>query len=222
MNYTEIKTKSLNIFDCGVQPYNEMLEFQKLLLEKRFSNEISNTVVLVEHDAVITLGARESENKLLFSEEEYESKNIELVHIKRGGGATVHNRGQLVIYPIVDLRFLGLGVNEYIRELEEIGIELLSYLGLESERRKGYPGLWVGSLKIASIGVRVSRGVAYHGIAINIKNDLSLFDMIVPCGIDGVSMTSVSVECFIDNDMSYVKKIVSEILVSRLSREGNL
>ena len=104
-------------------------------------------------------------NKLLVTEEELAQENIDLAEIRRGGGATAHNPGQLVFYPILDLSQLGLGVTEYVRQLEAIGIELLEKFGVQSGRKTDFPGLWVGEKKIASIGVRVSRQITYHGMA---------------------------------------------------------
>ena len=124
------------------------------------------------------------------------------MEIRRGGGATAHNPGQLVFYPIVHLQELRLGVNEYVRTLEAIGIELLAGLGVRERRRKGFPGLWVGQRKIASVGVRVSRFVTCHGMAINIQNDLSIFNFMVPCGLDGVVMTSAQRETGKTYDMA--------------------
>jgi lipoyl(octanoyl) transferase len=169
-------------------------------------------VLIVEHPAVITLGVRKRANKLLVNAEELARREIDLVEIRRGGGATAHNPGQLVFYPIVNLQGLHLGVNEYVRTLEAIGIELLGGLGVESGRRKGLPGLWVGERKIASIGVRVSRFVTSHGMAINIQNDLSIFNFMVPCGLDGVVMTSAQKETGRIYDMQHVKEQLTAAL----------
>jgi lipoate-protein ligase B len=174
-------------------------------------------VLVVEHPPVITLGARQSANKLLVGAEELSRRQVDVVQIRRGGGATAHNPGQLVFYPILQLQGLRLDVSEYVRMLEAIGIELLAGLGVESQRRQGYPGLWVGPKKIASIGVRVSRFVTYHGMAINIRNDLSIFDAMVPCGLDGVEMTSVEKETGQTPDMAPIKRRLAELLVHLLS-----
>ena len=171
----------------------------------------------MEHRAVVTLGARRSLNKLLVGREELKKRNIDVVDIRRGGGTTAHNPGQLVCYPILHLQQLGLGIREYIRALEAIGAELLGDLGVQSSRRKGAPGLWVGERKIASVGVRVSKSVTYHGMAINICNDLSIFDLMVPCGIDNVEMTSVLKETGSDVSMSTVRKDLAGLLVRRFS-----
>ena len=208
----KIEKHPLRIRDCGLADYGDVLQLQHRLCRQRQQGKIPNTALIVEHPAVITLGARQSLNKLLMSRESLAKKHIDVVDIRRGGGATAHNPGQLVCYPILHLQQLGLGISEYIRTLEAIGAELLSQLGVRSTRRKGAPGLWVDERKIASIGVRVSRFVTYHGIAINIRNDLSIFDFIVPCGLDNVEMTSVLKETGSDNSMSQVKKNLARLL----------
>jgi len=206
------KNCSLQIRDCGIADYRQILQMQQLLREKRQQNEIPNTVLIVEHPAVITLGARQSSNRLLINRKDLEQKQIDVVEVRRGGGTTAHNPGQLVFYPILNLQKTGLGINKYIRELESIGAELLEQLGVHSERRKGAPGLWIGERKIASIGVRVSKFITYHGMAINIQNDLSIFDYIVPCGLDNVEMTSVLKETGKEHPMKRIKQILTKIL----------
>lgn len=207
-----IEQASLHINDCGLANYVEILQLQHRLCRQRQRHEIPNTALIVEHPAVITLGARQSLNKLRLGREDLATKQIELVETRRGGGATAHNPGQLVCYPIVSLQEVGLGIGQYIRTLEAIGSELLGTLGLGSTRQKGAPGLWVGEKKIASIGVRVSKFVTYHGIAINIQNDLSIFDFIVPCGLDNVKMTSLQRETGRDCSMNLAKRNLSILL----------
>jgi lipoate-protein ligase B len=202
----------LNIRDCGLADYRQILQLQQLLREKRQQDEIPNTVLIVEHPAVITLGARQSSNKLLVSREDLAQKHIDVVDVRRGGGTTAHNPGQLVFYPILSLQKAGLAINAYIRELEAIGAELLERLGVHGTRLKGAPGLWVGKRKIASIGVRVSRYITYHGMEINIQNDLSIFDFIIPCGLDNVEMTSVLKETGENHSMSKIKQKLAELL----------
>lgn len=203
--------RELVIRDCGTVGYAEGLAMQKDLLKQRQQDLIGNTVLLLEHRAVITLGARESENKLLVTEKALIEKGIELYKVRRGGGTTAHNPGQIVMYPIVDIRSLGLGVSDYVRELESIGIELLGQLGVSAGRRKGYPGLWVGEKKIASIGVKIKKWVTFHGIAINICNDLTIFENIVPCGIDDVEIVSVLEITKKKIPLSQVREMLSDI-----------
>ncbi len=225
-----VKTRiPLRVVDCGLANYQEVLQQQHELHEKRRQGEMPNTVLIVEHPPVITLGARQSANKLLVSREDLAARQIDVVDIRRGGGATAHNPGQLVFYPILHLQELGLAINEYIRQLETIGIELLEELGVYIQRRTGLPGLWVLQensklktqnsklRKIASIGVRVSKGVTYHGMAINIQNDLSIFDLMVPCGLTGVEMTSVLKETGKQRSMSELKEKLSQLLVRHFS-----
>lgn len=207
----------LEIRDCGLGKYRKILQLQHELTEKRRRNEIPNIVLIVEHPAVITLGARQSFNKLLVGREELEKKQIDVVEIRRGGGTTAHNPGQVVLYPIMHLKNLRLSITEYIRRLEAIGAELLNELGVASSRRKGLPGLWIDDRKIASIGVRVSKFVTYHGMAINIQNDLGIFDFIKPCGLENVEMTSVLKETGKRHRMNYVKEELSQLLIRHFS-----
>jgi lipoic acid synthetase len=211
------QTAALQIRDCGVADYREVLQFQHDLREKRLQDQIPDTVLIAEHLPVITLGARQTANKLLAERSELAQKGIDVVDIRRGGGATAHNPGQVVFYPIVNLKDLSIGINEYIRKLEVIGSELLEQLGLRCERRKGLPGLWVGRRKIASLGVRVSKLVTYHGMAINIQNDLSIFDFFVPCGLNGVKMTSVLKENGKHYSMGEIKLKLGQLLTRHFS-----
>jgi len=208
----------LHIYDCGLADYRDVLQQQHELRDKRRRGEIPDTILIVEHPAVITLGARQGANKLRTGRESLKEQNIDVVDIRRGGGTTAHNQGQLVFYPILNLREVELGISEYIRKLEEIGIELLEQLGVSAKRRKGFPGLWVDSKKIASVGVRVSKFVTYHGMAINIQNDLSIFDHIIPCGLDEVEMTSVLTETGREHSMAEVKEKLSQLLIRHLSK----
>ncbi len=211
--------KRLLVRDCGLMGYSEALKLQLDLCQKRHKKQIGNTVLIVEHPSVITLGARKTENKLLVSEKELADKGIELVHVRRGGGCTAHNPGQVVLYPIIKLKSLNLGVNEYIRLLESIGIELLEGYGITGARRKGYPGLWVADRKIGSIGVQVKRWTTLHGMAININNDLTIFANIVPCGIDGVCITSVKEETGTEKTMPDIRQRLTELCVKYFSSE---
>ncbi len=246
----------LRIIDYGLADYREVLQLQHQLREKRRRSEISNTVLILEHQPVITLGARQSANILLADREDLAQKHIDVVDIRRGGGTTAHNPGQLVFYPILYLQELNLGISEYIRELESIGVELLEQLGVHAERQKGFPGLWVTNhqapneessnaqnvtnkknelnsssvqtkrhticdirhtSKIASIGVRVSKFITFHGMAINIQNDLSIFEFITPCGLDGIEMTSALKETGKRHSMSQVKERLSQLLIRHFS-----
>jgi lipoate-protein ligase B len=212
----------LRIVDCGLADYRNVLQHQLQLWEQRCQDKIPDTVLIVEHPPVITLGARQSANKLLVSREELAKRGIDVVEIRRGGGTTAHNPGQLVFYPILKLQELGLSINKYIRKLEMIGMELLEQLGVKCQRQIGFPGLWVEnnrqSRKIASIGVRVSKGITCHGMAININNDLGIFDLFVPCGLDGVEMTSALKETGQEQSMVEVKNKLKTLLCAHFGK----
>ena len=220
----EVKVQSeLEVRDCGLMGYREVLSLQRELVEQRQKDQIANTVLILEHPPVVTLGVRKDLNQLLVAEEILKQRGIELVKVRRGGGCTAHNPGQVVLYPIIKLPSLGLGVNDYIRELEAVGIELLEQLGVTAESRAGLPGLWTGRRKIGSIGVRVRRQVTYHGMAINIKNDLSIFETIVPCGLKSVQITNVLKETPAEYSMAQVKQKLARLCVKRwASQNGEL
>jgi lipoate-protein ligase B len=211
------KNGRVEIVDCGLADYQVVLERQKLAVEQRRTGLIPDTVLVVEHHPVITLGARKSANMLITGETDLAQQGIDLVPIRRGGGTTAHNPGQLVFYPILDLQTRNLGIGTYIRTLEAIGIALLSQYAVCAQQKKGFPGLWVDTRKIASIGVRVSRQITYHGMAINIQNDLQIFNHFVPCGLDGVEMTSVKKETGQTCDMTDTKDQLALLLQKHLN-----
>lgn len=206
------KHDSLRILDMGLADYRLVLAKQMALQEQRKAQTIADTVVLVEHPPVITLGARASANRLLVPEKTLNEQGIDLVRVRRGGGGTAHNPGQLVLYPILNLQERHWGISEYISILEAIGIDLLADLGVQAGQITGERGLWVGSCKIASIGVRISRSVTHHGMAINIKNDLRIFEYLVPCGLDGVIITSAQRETGKQYAMHGVKQKLIKLL----------
>ena len=211
-----MKSKSLHpnqliIRDCGLAGYEEILSLQQQLLADRQMDKIPNTILLVEHPPIITLGARKNENKLLADEDTLKSRGIEIVAIGRGGGTTAHNPGQLVIYPIIKLKTLKLDVPEFVRRVEQLGLELLDTLGVIAHRQKGLPGLWVEKQKIASVGIQIKKWVTMHGIAINICNDLTIFDYIVPCGLENVKMTSAAEQTGKKYNITAVKKTAAQL-----------
>ena len=213
MQDSKTKDISLAVRECGQMPYTDAYRLQQELCALRQADAIDNTVLIVEHPPVITLGARKSENKLRADQAAIEKAGIEVVTVGRGGGTTAHNPGQLVFYPILKLTVLALGINDYVRQLEGIGIELLAMFGVQSCRRKGLPGLWVGEKKIASIGVQVKKWVTFHGMAINLDNDLGIFRYIIPCGLDGVEMTSAQALTGREVDIDAAKKRLTELCV---------
>jgi lipoate-protein ligase B len=148
----------------------------------------------LEHPPVVTLGRSSKEKNLVASPEYLASHGVELFEVERGGDVTFHGPGQLVGYPIFDLKRHKQDLHWYLRQLEQVLIDMLSVYGIPAERNSGRTGVWTRGKKIASIGVHARDWVTWHGFALNVVNDLSFFELIVPCGIDGVEMTSVARE----------------------------
>jgi lipoyl(octanoyl) transferase len=193
---------------CGTVPYAVALELQREVVERRRRGEIPDALLLLEHPPVYTRGRRSQPGELPMGVEWYEAQGIEVRDTDRGGLVTYHGPGQLVAYPIVDLRAYGDDVHRYVRGLERVMIEALGEAGVQAETNKGLTGVWVpqrpprgGARKIGSIGLHVSRGVTTHGLAVNVNNDLQPFEWIVPCGIEGVAMTSLAREHGAEQDL---------------------
>lgn len=146
-------------------------------------------VALLEHEPVYTLGARAARSSLRVTEAALPAP---LVEADRGGDVTWHGPGQLVCYPVLDLRARGLRAGDYVHALEHLAIETLAAWGIEGQRIAGRPGVWAGGMKIAAVGVRIDRGVTRHGLALNVAPDLAWFDPIVPCGIADAGVTSMA------------------------------
>jgi lipoyl(octanoyl) transferase len=186
---------------CGIVPYEEAREAQSRLRGARQRDEVPDVLLLLEHPPVYTRGRRSSPEELPMGAEWYERQGIEVRDTDRGGRVTYHGPGQLVAYPIVSLSPYGDDVHEYVRRLERVMIEALAEHGVQAGPIEGLTGVWAGERKIGSIGVHVSRGVTTHGLAVNVSNDLQPFEWIVPCGIEGVAMTSLARELGTEQDL---------------------
>jgi lipoyl(octanoyl) transferase len=192
----------LNLLQLGRVSYAEGLTLQQRLVELRHQNRIHNTLLLLEHPPVLTLGRNSRRKNVLASDELLARKGVQLHEINRGGDVTYHGPGQLVGYPIIDLRSFSprLGAVDYVRKLEEVLIRACASYGIVTGRIPKRTGVWTipgGSIadrKIAAIGVHISRGITSHGFALNVTTDLRDFDLIVPCGIADRSVTSVENE----------------------------
>ncbi|MDQ6716742.1 MAG: lipoyl(octanoyl) transferase LipB [Gemmatimonadota bacterium] len=179
----------------GVTPYAEILDLQRRIAAARITGEIGQDVLLLlEHEPVVTLGRSTKGKNLITSKEYLASRGVDLFEVERGGDVTFHGPGQLVGYPIIDLKRHKQDLHWYLRQLEQAIINTLSEFGVSAERSTGFTGVWTGGRKIASIGVHARDWVTWHGMALNVGTDLSYFDFIVPCGIDGVVMTSIEKE----------------------------
>jgi lipoate-protein ligase B len=200
----------------GLTDYGEALELQRRLARARVSGEIADDLLLLlEHPRVITLGRGARESNVIATTETLAGGGVELHAVERGGDVTYHGPGQLVGYPIIDLTNHKQDLHWYLRRLEEVLLRALSSFGVSGIRVPGYTGVWVEDRKIASIGVHVTRWVTYHGFALNVCTDLADFDLIVPCGIDEVQMTTIEREAgraySVDEVASQVARCFGEV-----------
>ena len=203
----------------GQVRYGESRELQKRLEAARQNGAIPDVLLLLEHPPVYTKGRRSTADELPMGEDWYRMQGIEVTVTDRGGRVTYHGPGQLVGYPIVDLRAYGDDVHEYIRRMERVMIESLGEWGVEAGCIEGQTGVWVGDRKIGSIGVHVDRGVTTHGFAINVNNDLQPFQWIVPCGIEACRMTSLTRELGAEQDMGAFMDTIARVFGELYERE---
>ncbi|MFI5314463.1 MAG: lipoyl(octanoyl) transferase LipB [Myxococcota bacterium] len=190
---TRLPTNSLEVRRLGRVPYAEALALQEDLRERLARGEIGETVLLLEHPDVVTFGRGAKNSSALASDTELRRLGYDVFRVGRGGDATFHGPGQLVGYPILDLRRHGADVHRYLRDLEAVLITALADFGIESRRRDGFAGVWLDERrKIASIGVGVRGWRTVHGFALNVDCALERFAAIVPCGLSGVEMVSMS------------------------------
>jgi lipoyl(octanoyl) transferase len=178
----------------GTVDYTEAHRLQKELQAKRISGEIGDTVLLLEHPPVLTMGRSAKEQHVLAAPEVLAARRISVHEVGRGGDVTYHGPGQLVAYPIIDLKPDRRDVRKYMWSLEETMIRTCADFGLSATRVEGLNGAWVGDRKVGAVGVRISRWVTMHGLALNANSDLTHFDLIVPCGIQDKKVTSLSAE----------------------------
>ena len=185
----------LLVSELGTMPYGDALALQRNVARARIAGEIGeDLLLLVEHPPVITLGRSSKERHLLASPALLAARGVELFEVERGGDVTFHGPGQLVGYPIIDLKRHKQDLHWYLRQVEEALIRAVAPFDIVGERSVGYTGVWTRARKLASIGVHARDWVTWHGFALNVTTDLSYFDLIVPCGIAAVEMTSVARE----------------------------
>jgi lipoate-protein ligase B len=179
------------IIDLGLIDYKKAWDLQRDLWSRRAKGELPDLLLFLEHPHVITLGRRGNRSYLVASQEVLDAMGIPIYHVERGGDVTYHGPGQLVIYPILDLKGYGYRLIRYVDQLEEVTLRTLKEFGMEGKKDSLNRGIWVNGEKIASLGVAIKRWVSFHGLALNYKTDLSYFDLIHPCGLVGKKMTSM-------------------------------
>jgi lipoate-protein ligase B len=199
----------MQAIDClvvwlGRVPYSQALDLQMRICDAKKQGFVKDVLLLLEHDPTITIGRSGKPNHLLANEDTLKSRGIEFWHVDRGGDITYHGPGQLVGYPLLLLGSRERDVHAYMRNLEESLIRLLARFGIDSSRDPRYTGVWTPRGKIAAMGVHISRWITRHGFALNVNTDLSFYDLIVPCGITGKSVTSMQKQLARDLDLAEV------------------
>lgn len=200
----------MHLLDLGLEPYNRALDLQHRLVAARREGLIEDVLILLEHPPVITLGRRGDESNIVASRELLARLVIEVHRVERGGDVTYHGPGQLIGYPILDLRGHRQDVGWYMRSLEEVLIRALSDFGVEAGRVEGRIGVWIGDRNIAALGARIEEWITSHGFALNVSPDLSHFDLIIPCGYRGMGVTSIQEVLGEAPGMSEVRKSVAQ------------
>jgi lipoate-protein ligase B len=199
-------------------PYTEALSHMRDAVEIKRNGKCLELLMLLEHDPVLTMGRASVESDILVSDEVLVKKGISIHTVERGGLVTYHGPGQIVAYPVFNLRVMGIGVVDLVWKLEEVLLNALLDFNIKGCRKKGFRGIWTGDDKIASIGVAVRGGISYHGFALNYNPDISCFDLINPCGLNNVRMTSMSVVSGEKVDAS----ILRDSIAFHFSHEFNL
>lgn len=209
------------VAELGLQPYPQALELQHRLVAARNDHRLDRDVILVlEHPPIFTLGRRGGRECLRVDSDFLQRQNVSVIQVERGGFITYHGPGQLVIYPILDLKQAGIGVAALVETLEEVMIQTAADFGVCAARDPRNRGVWVGDRKLGSIGIAVRRGVSFHGLALNVSNSLEPFDWIDPCGLHNVTMTSLRQEALRAIDFNSVCTRASAHVQQLLAIQG--
>lgn len=197
-----------NLLNLNLVPYKESLTLQKRIVKEIQSGKTNDTLILLEHPNVFTIGRNGKASNLLAEEKQLKNIGAEVFNVDRGGDITYHGPGQLVCYPVLNLRNYKCDIKWYVLKLEDVIVKALKEFEITSCRDSKLIGVWVEGKKIASIGVHISKWITYHGFALNVNTNLDYFKYIVPCGLPGVEMTSISKILGRHIDMNEVKNII--------------
>ncbi|HEX78451.1 MAG TPA: lipoyl(octanoyl) transferase LipB [Dehalococcoidia bacterium] len=200
--------------DLGLVPYSHAAEIQEKMVRMRAAGALPNTLLLAEHPSTFTIGRFKRANDFKVSRASLLAQGLAICQSDRGGGVIYHGPGQLLVYPILGLKQLGLSVSQYVHSLEEVALQVLEAFNIQGQRKPGYPGIWVGAAKIGFIGLHISCGISKHGLALNVNTDLRYFDYIDSCGIPQVAVTSMAELCGASLEMSMVKERVLQAFQS--------
>ncbi len=203
----------MRTLDLGLKGYLETWDIQKEI-HAAVAEGCEDCLIFVEHPPVLTLGANFHPENLRLTMPEYRSRGVQLLHTDRGGDVTYHGPGQLVIYPVFNLNKHGQDLHKWMRDLEETQMIVAKSFGLNPRRFAPHTGVWVDELKLSAIGVKIKQWVNLHGIALNCNVDIQMFELIIPCGIEGYGVTSLTQECGREITIDDVKDVMSEAFAS--------
>ena len=205
--------------DLGLMQYAPAFAIQEQILQARLDGKLAPTIILQENFPILTIGRSGSRDNILSSPEDLEQLGIEVLEVNRGGDVTYHGPGQLIVCPLLYLGDIGLNANQYLHRLEDVLIELLAHYDIHAGKKEGYPGVWREEAKIAGVGIAVKHGYTFHGFSLNINPDLEAFNLINPCGVSRMPVTSVRQVLGQSPPMAQVKTRLGEILHKNFSLE---
>ena len=198
-------------------PYEPAFAIQERILEARMRDRLPSTIILQENSSVFTIGRTGSRSNILASEDELQRLGIEVLEVNRGGDITYHGPGQLIVSPLLYLGDVDLNANQYLHRLEDVLIDLLSTFGIRSYKKKDYPGVWWNQAKIGAVGIAVKHGYTFHGFSLNVNLDLAPFNLINPCGVSQMLITSLHQILGHEIPMAEIKEKLHEIMVETFS-----
>jgi len=203
--------------DLGLMPYEPAFAIQERILEARMRDRLPSTIILQENSSVFTIGRTGSRSNILASADELQRLGIEVLEVNRGGDITYHGPGQLIVSPLLYLGDVDLNANQYLHRLEDVLIDLLSTFGIRSYKKKDYPGVWWNQAKIGAVGIAVKHGYTFHGFSLNVNLDLAPFNLINPCGVSQMLITSLHQILGHEIPMAEIKEKLHEIMMETFS-----
>ena len=203
--------------DLGLMPYEPAFAIQERILEARMRDRLPSTIILQENSSVFTIGRTGSRSNILASADELQRLGIEVLEVNRGGDITYHGPGQLIVSPLLYLGDVDLNANQYLHRLEDVLIDLLSTFGIRTYKKKDYPGVWWNQAKIGAVGIAVKHGYTFHGFSLNVNLDLAPFNLINPCGVSQMLITSLHQILGHEIPMAEIKEKLHEIMMETFS-----
>lgn len=208
--------------DLKLMQYAPAFDIQSQILQARMDGLLASTIILQENLPVFTIGRSGSRDNILSSPEDLQRRGIEVLEVNRGGDVTYHGPGQLIVSPLLYLGDIELNANQYLHRLEDVLIELLARYEIHTGKKEGYPGVWWGEVKIAAVGIAVRHGFTFHGFSLNVNPDLKAFNLINPCGVSRMPVTSIRQVLGQSPPMTEVKAHLREIMEKTFALETRI